>query len=190
MLESQLVERKEKELKRKEIKDESLPERLWRNIKKHKKLLLAISIVALLIILVHLPRASPIPNQSGGVPAAALGAIAKAKGVGPISMGGTGAVKGMQAKAMQAKAMQAQAMSGDGGGSKGGEGGKKKRGFSTGWGSPLDSGVNVMWWITKNILLFYVFLLFITVVPSLPIILYITIFYFIISGLIGKIQTL
>jgi hypothetical protein len=75
--------------------------------------------------------------------------------------------------------------------SNGGEsGGKQKSSLFGGLSSPLTSGVNMMWWITKNILLFYVFLLFITVVPSLPIIIYITIFYFIINGLIGRIKTL
>lgn len=65
------------------------------------------------------------------------------------------------------------------------EGGKKKS-MSL---NPISGGVKIMTWCIKNILLLYTFLLFITIVPSVPIILYITVFYFIMSRLVGKINS-
>jgi len=161
----------EKEIKFQEKKKEkSLPEVVWEQIKKNKKILLAISLVAFLIMAVHLPQTTARLNQSGGLPSMAM-----------MKMGAK-----MQGAPGAAAAPEAPPAGGDGG--KAAPAGKK--GFSMGaMGSPLTSGVNVMWWILKSILLFYCFLLFITVVPSLPIILYITVFYFIIKSLIGKIQT-
>ena len=142
---------------------------LRKNIKKHKRILLAISLVAFLIILIHLPKITSELSikHIGGAPMASMG-----------SMGSMGSMASMGSFG---------GMGGNSGDDSGGDSGKKKSKLSF---SPMTSGVNMMWWATKNILLFYLFLLFITVVPSLPIIAYITVFYFIISSLIGRIQTL
>jgi hypothetical protein len=144
---------------------------LRKNIKKHKRILLAISLVAFLIILIHLPKITSELSikHIGGAPMASMGSMGS---MGMGSMASMGSFGGM---------------GGDSGGNSDGDSGKKKSKLSF---SPMTSGVNMMWWATKNILLFYLFLLFITVVPSLPIIAYITVFYFIISSLIGRIQTL
>jgi hypothetical protein len=63
---------------------------------------------------------------------------------------------------------------------------KKKASFADKY-SPLSGGINVMYWLAKNIILLYLFLIFLTLIPSVPIILYITVFYFIMSGLLGRI---
>ena len=69
----------------------------------------------------------------------------------------------------------------------GGNEGKKKSSFMK--FNPMSGGIKLMTWCIKNILLFYFFLLFITLVPSVPIVLYITVFYFIMKGLVGKINS-
>lgn len=154
------------QLKEKE-KDKTIPQIVSEQIKKHKKILFIISITALLIISINLPNSSNNSlNQSGGIPGASM-----------IKMGAK-----MQS-ASGSNSVPNTSNAGDGG-----DNGPKKKGSLM--GSPMTSGIGIMWWILKNILLFYGFLLFITVVPSLPIILYITVFYFIINSLIGKIQTL
>lgn len=71
--------------------------------------------------------------------------------------------------------------------SKGGMESKKKSSFMK--FNPMSGGINIMTWCIKNILLFYLFLLFITLIPSVPIVLYITVFYFIMRGLVGKINS-
>jgi hypothetical protein len=63
---------------------------------------------------------------------------------------------------------------------------KKKKSFASKF-SPLSGGINIMYWIAQNIILFYLFLIFLVLIPSVPIVLYITLFYFIMSGLLGKI---
>lgn len=153
--------------------EETISSILRKNIKKHKRILLLISFVALLIILIHLPKITleqSLKHIGGAsIPMGSMGSMSAMSG-----MSGMGGISGMGGM-------------GDASGNDNGGSGKKKSKLSF---SPMTSGVNMMWWATKNILLFYLFLLFITVVPSLPIIIYITIFYFIISGLIGRIQTL
>ncbi len=69
-----------------------------------------------------------------------------------------------------------------------GEGGneKKKKSFMSKY-SPLSGGINIMTWIAKNIILFYLFLIFLVLIPSVPIALYMTAFYFIMSSLLGRI---
>ena len=63
---------------------------------------------------------------------------------------------------------------------------KKKKSFASKF-SPLSGGINIMYWIAQNIILFYLFLIFLVLIPSVPIVLYITLFYFIMNGLLGKI---
>jgi hypothetical protein len=63
---------------------------------------------------------------------------------------------------------------------------KKKKSFASKF-SPLSGGINIMYWIAQNIILFYLFLIFLVLIPSVPIVLYITLFYFIMTGLLGKI---
>ena len=89
------------------------------------------------------------------------------------------------APAAPAPSLAAKAGSSSSNTAKGNNGGKKKS-MSL---NPISGGVNVMMWLVKNILLLYLFLLFITLVPSIPIILYITVFYFIMTGLVGKINS-
>ncbi len=67
-----------------------------------------------------------------------------------------------------------------------GNGSDKKKSFISKY-SPLSGGINIMYWIAKNIILLYLFLIFLTLIPSVPIVLYITVFYFIMSGLLGRI---
>jgi hypothetical protein len=65
----------------------------------------------------------------------------------------------------------------------------KKKSF-IGKFSPLSGGISIMTWVAKNILLLYLVLIFIAAIPSVPILLYITVFYFIMSGMFGKLYTL
>jgi hypothetical protein len=77
---------------------------------------------------------------------------------------------------------------GKGNGGNGGNGGneKKKKSFASKF-SPLSGGINIMYWIAQNIILFYLFLIFLVLIPSVPIVLYITVFYFIMSSLLGRV---
>jgi hypothetical protein len=77
---------------------------------------------------------------------------------------------------------------GSGGSTRNAEGGneKKKKSFMSKY-SPLSGGINIMTWIAKNIILFYLFLIFLVLIPSVPIALYMTAFYFIMSSLLGRI---
>lgn len=63
---------------------------------------------------------------------------------------------------------------------------KKKKSFASKF-SPLSGGINIMYWIAQNIILFYLFLIFLVLIPSVPIVLYITVFYFIMSSLLGRV---
>jgi hypothetical protein len=74
---------------------------------------------------------------------------------------------------------------GNGEGNKGNGGNKKKSGLSK--FSPLSGGINIMFWIAQNIILFYLFLIFLVLIPSVPIVLYITLFYFIMTSLLGRV---
>jgi hypothetical protein len=74
---------------------------------------------------------------------------------------------------------------GNGEGNKGNGGNKKKSGLSK--FSPLSGGINIMFWIAQNIILFYLFLIFLVLIPSVPIVLYITLFYFIMASLLGRV---
>ena len=67
---------------------------------------------------------------------------------------------------------------------------KKKKGFLGKMVSPLDGANSVMWWIAKNIALLYMFLIFLVAIPTVPAILYITLFYFIMSGMLSKLGTI
>lgn len=73
----------------------------------------------------------------------------------------------------------------NGEGNKGNGGNKKKSGLSK--FSPLSGGINIMFWIAQNIILFYLFLIFLVLIPSVPIVLYITLFYFIMTSLLGRV---
>jgi hypothetical protein len=73
------------------------------------------------------------------------------------------------------------------GGAGNGEG--KKKSFISKF-SPLSGGISIMSWVAQNILLLYLLLIFIVAIPSVPILLYITVFYFIMSGLFGKLYTI
>jgi hypothetical protein len=63
---------------------------------------------------------------------------------------------------------------------------KKKKSFASKF-SPLSGGINIMYWIAQNIILFYLFLIFLVLIPSVPIVLYITLFYFIMTSLLGRV---
>ena len=76
---------------------------------------------------------------------------------------------------------------GKGNGGNGGNEKKKKSSFASKF-SPLSGGINIMYWIAQNIILFYLFLIFLVLIPSVPIVLYITVFYFIMSSLLGRIS--
>jgi hypothetical protein len=52
----------------------------------------------------------------------------------------------------------------------------------------FSGGLGIMYSIAKNILLFYLLLIFITAIPSVPIILYITVLYFIMTGMFSKLN--
>jgi hypothetical protein len=75
---------------------------------------------------------------------------------------------------------------GKGNGGNGGNEKKKKSSFASKF-SPLSGGINIMYWIAQNIILFYLFLIFLVLIPSVPIVLYITVFYFIMSSLLGRV---
>jgi hypothetical protein len=53
--------------------------------------------------------------------------------------------------------------------------------------SPMSGGIDLMWWMAKNIILVYTILLLLVLIPSVPILLYITVFYFIMKSLLGNI---
>ena len=65
----------------------------------------------------------------------------------------------------------------------------KKKSF-IGRFAPISGGISIMTWVAKNILLLYLVLIFIAAIPSVPILLYITVFYFIMSGMFGKLYTI
>ncbi len=67
---------------------------------------------------------------------------------------------------------------------------KKKKGLLSRVSSPLDGATSIMLWVTKNILLLYMFLIFLVAIPTVPAILYITVFYFIMTGVLSKISTI
>ena len=71
-----------------------------------------------------------------------------------------------------------------------GEEKKKKKGIIGKLASPLDGANTVMWWIAKNIALLYFFLIFLVAIPTVPAILYIALFYFIMSGMLSKLGTI
>jgi len=43
-------------------------------------------------------------------------------------------------------------------------------------------------WVIKNITLLYIFLIFLVAIPTVPAILYITLFYFIMTGVLSKLS--
>ena len=65
---------------------------------------------------------------------------------------------------------------------------KKKKGVLGRMASPLDGANSVMWWVIKNITLLYIFLIFLVAIPTVPAILYITLFYFIMTGVLSKLS--
>ena len=117
-------------------------------LKKNYKILILITIVALIIIYLNIPEKIYNNVMIGGD-------------------NGNGEVKGN---------------GGNGGNEK-----KKKSSFASKF-SPLSGGINIMYWIAQNIILFYLFLIFLVLIPSVPIVLYITVFYFIMSSLLGRIS--
>jgi hypothetical protein len=140
----------------KEIKDdkrgkESFLRKLYNDfkigVKKNYKILILITIVALIIIYLNIPQ----------------------KLYNNVMIGGDNG-------------------NGEGRGNKNGNEGndKKKKSFMSKF-SPLSGGINIMYWVAQNIILFYLFLIFLVLIPSVPIVLYITLFYFIMSGLLGRI---
>jgi hypothetical protein len=153
------IEKETKETEEKKSFFEKLWDDLKKGIKENYKVLILISIVGSLIIYINIPK--ELYNTSK-------------------NMSG-GDIKSNMAK-------QAMGSSGNSdSGSKGNNGNApKKKSMSL---NPISGGVNVMMWCVKNILLLYTFLLFITLIPSIPIILYITVFYFIMTGLVGKINS-
>ena len=76
---------------------------------------------------------------------------------------------------------------GNSGKGNGGNGSNKKKASFASKFSPLSGGINIMYWIAQNIILFYLFLIFLVLIPSVPIVLYITVFYFIMSSLLGRV---
>ena len=69
------------------------------------------------------------------------------------------------------------------------ESGGKKKSF-IGKFSPLTGGISIMSWIAKNVILLYLVLIFMVAIPSVPVLLYITVFYFIMTGMFGKLYTI
>ena len=120
-------------------------------VKKNYKVLILISIVALIIIYLNIPQQISSNVMVGGDTG---------------NSGGNGENGGNK----EAK----------------GNGSNKKKSFMSKY-SPLSGGINIMYWIAQNIILFYLFLIFLTLIPSVPIVLYITLFYFIMTGLLGRI---
>lgn len=136
-------------------------------IKKHKKLFIFLNIVAILIIFINFPYDSLTLKQTAGNPKAQMAKMAMS-GKMPTSI-----PKGF--------------MTGTSSGTSSGSGKTTK--LFKGLANPLDTGTNMMWWITRNILLFYAFLIIIVLLPGVPIVGYVVLFYFIMSGLVGKIGT-
>ena len=67
----------------------------------------------------------------------------------------------------------------------GGKNGAPKKGKSI-----FSGGLGIMYWLAKNILLFYLLLIFITAIPSVPIILYITVLYFVMTSMFSKLNNI
>ena len=146
---------------------EKLLDDFKKSIKENYKILILISIIGLLIIYINIPK--ELYNN-------------KTKN---ILCGGDMKTNMMKSSATSPTLAKSVGSTGTSNGGKVNEGGKKKS-ISL---NPISGGVDVMMWLVKNILLFYLFLLFITLIPSVPIILYITVFYFIMTGLVGKINS-
>ena len=153
------------ENKTEEKENKSFFEKLWddfkKGVKENYKTLILISIVGFLIIYINIPtELSSIKMKGGDM---------------KMNMG-----KSMMPSASAGNSPEA--------GPKGGpEGGNKKK--SSMKLNPLSGGINIMTWCVKNIVLFYIFLLFIVLIPSVPIVLYMAVFYFIMIGLVGKINS-
>jgi hypothetical protein len=143
------------EIKEEKKEKESFLRRLYNEFKigfkKNYKILILITIVALIIIYLNIPQ----------------------KLYNNIMIGGDNG--------------NGQGDSGGKGNKNGNEGGEKKKKSFMSKFSPLSGGINIMYWVAQNIILFYLFLIFLVLIPSVPIVLYITIFYFIMSGLLGRI---
>jgi hypothetical protein len=143
---------------------EKLLDDFKKGVKENYKTLILISIVGFLIIYINIPTELCSIKMKGGD------------------------MKMNMGKSMMPSPFDNGPSSGPEGGSSGGpEGGNKKK--SSMKLNPLSGGISIMTWCIKNIVLFYIFLLFIVLVPSVPIVLYITVFYFIMVGLVGKINS-